>query len=440
MPVRQARTHVEVRSAAEIENVSRAQLSDPLWAYNTQASDPSKAFLASLFVATSATTIERMGSSARLRAQMWSPQASEYVWVEPVDEPNHELCRLLNEPVKQWSQKRWLSTIILDLLTGGETYLEKIRASALGISQSVPGMGLPGRLYPWHRGEMHVHRASTGRRAPEEYQLLNAPDRDRLPLTDVIPVLLPRPGDRYRGMGPTEYASPEAQADQAARTWQTNSYHNRARPDLAFTFHQTMNGQQSTEVQEYIRENWGGIENAGVPIGFGNLADVKMLGFNAAEMDFVQSRDQIRKFVAAAFGVPSVFQDVSGSTYANLAVAQNVLWDHTIRPMLDVVVDALNINLAPEYGGQYRIAADVQKIDAQLPVEEAKWKIVEKMAAHGVPMSQINDRLQLGLKPYPGWNHSYRRTNTVRVVEDEGDDTATQPSTPDNEDVIDAET
>jgi len=441
---------VVLKSAAEVvESLDQHDSREPLWAFNVNTHTPTNALNASTWVSACTGLISKLGAGVRLRVK----QGDAYL---PTNTPRgaNPLHDLINEPVQGWSQQMWTQTVTYYMLLQGSAYLKKDRATITGQSATVDlgipgGTGLPAQLWPFHEGEVVAERENLKRRRVIGYRIANEPwqlgnsrgGRSLTPLSEVVHCRFVRPGEHHRGYAPTEAAAPEAEADQNARRWQAESFKNRAIPDLAFIFDKQLTREQQQSAYDHIKTAWAGAFNARKPMVMGGIVDAKPLGFNAKEMDFTASRDQLMKWICALYNVPTVLFDAAGSTFSNLEVAQYLVWQFAVLPMLDLIAGALNTSLVPEFGDPNQsLAWDTSHVDALLPILRIKSEIATGLRDLGMPMSQINEKLDMGLDGWAHWDLPIIPSGYVAlaslaqpVQETSNDSTSTAPGdAPDN--------
>jgi len=126
-------------------------------------------------------------------------------------------------------------------------------------------------------------------------------------------------------------------------------------------------------------------------------------------MDFIKSRIQNKRDIAAAFGVdPWWIGDREHSSYNNVAEARRSLYEDTVLPLLDDVQAMVNLRLVPLYQQDgLAIGYDTSGVAAMRNDYGMKVDQAQKLFSMGVPVSQISERLELGIEEFPGWDNSY---------------------------------
>ena len=86
------------------------------------------------------------------------------------------------------------------------------------------------------------------------------------------------------------------------------------------------------------------------PIVLSGGVDVKRLGANHSEMEFIAALQWSVEEVSRAFGVPKVFlSEFEDATLANVRTMEQFLWRNTIIPELKMLEDGINHRLAPHF-------------------------------------------------------------------------------------------
>jgi len=325
------------------------------------------------------------------------------------DEPaprGDPLVELLRRPAPKWSYNRFAQSSALYQVLTGSVFWQKVRPRAGGFpSQLVNGKKAPRELWTFGEDSYSAKTADEGLPVLTGYEGLNGASEHAL---DVIQSLFIRPGYGFEGegLGPAEAGQGETETDIAAALWQKSTLANRAVPDGVLKLQKlpTTTPQYDAVVKK-LEEAWTGALNAGRPLVLGQEVDWMALARSAVEMDLQNGRVQTRQSILAPIGVPPVLVgDLSKATYNNYETALLSFWTLTVLPLHDNWLDALNTELAPEFGPGYEIRADRSQVDGLLPLVRARWELSGIMAAQGVSLEERNRILRLGLEPSPGWS------------------------------------
>jgi HK97 family phage portal protein len=127
----------------------------------------------------------------------------------------------------------------------------------------------------------------------------------------------------------------------------------------------------------------------------------KEMSLSPKEMDFIGIKNSSARDIALAFGVPPQLLGIPGdNTYANLQEARLALWEQTILPGLQGLVDALNNWLAPMFSDALVLGYDAEAIPAMTIKRDALWQRVGGASF----LSDDEKRRMLGLGAVEGSN------------------------------------
>lgn len=188
------------------------------------------------------------------------------------------------------------------------------------------------------------------------------------------------PINDWYGLSPIEAASYSIDQHNEASKWNQSMLQNGARPsgalivkgngdDSAF-----LTDEQFTRLKKQLNEEFAGTENAGKPLLLEGGLEWMEMSLSPSEMNFLEMKNSCARDIALAFGVPSQLLGIPGdNTYSNLTEARLSMWEETIIPMIDNVVDALNKWLVPMFDDNIGLYYDKDKITALYSRQENYW-------------------------------------------------------------------
>lgn len=188
------------------------------------------------------------------------------------------------------------------------------------------------------------------------------------------------PINDWYGLSPIEAASYSIDQHNEASKWNQSMLQNGARPsgalivkgngdDSAF-----LTDEQFTRLKKQLNEEFAGTENAGKPLLLEGGLEWMEMSLSPADMNFLDMKNSCARDIALAFGVPSQLLGIPGdNTYSNLTEARLSMWEETIIPMIDNVVDALNKWLVPMFDDNIGLYYDKDKITALYSRQENYW-------------------------------------------------------------------
>jgi HK97 family phage portal protein len=216
------------------------------------------------------------------------------------------------------------------------------------------------------------------------------------------------PGNPYWGVGDLFAAARTVDTDNEAQDTQKISMQNRAVPDGVFVNENITTVPQWEEARRQIRENYLNKDNKRTPWVMSGQTKWYQMSLSPVEMDFIASRIQNVRGIAAAFGIdPWWLGDREHSTYNNVAEARKALYEDCGIPLLDDIKSTLNLKIAPLYGEDITIDYDLSGITALRDDFGKKVEQAKGLWSMGVPFDQINETLSLGFNEFEGWDLSY---------------------------------
>jgi len=219
----------------------------------------------------------------------------------------------------------------------------------------------------------------------------------------VIHVRLVDPANPWWGMAPLKAASMTADTDRAAIQWNYEAMKNRAVPDFLVSPDENMTLEQHEQFVTAMRRSLQGAMNARNPMVLSGKAAVHKLGFNSAEMDFLDTRRFNRESICAVFRTPVpliIFDQQGGSLSNNVSPVYRFFWEQNMVPMVNKILESYNQILIPYYdktkGKKLRIVADYEQIPAMATTLLDKAKTALVLSQIGIPFKHINKRLKMG--------------------------------------------
>lgn len=157
------------------------------------------------------------------------------------------------------------------------------------------------------------------------------------------------------------------------------------------------------EIERFLerwQERFSTPEKAHSPVVLGEGLEMKHVGLNHRDMEFVAALSWSVEEVSRAFGVPKVFlSEFEDATLANVRTMEQFLWRNTIIPELTLFEDVMNRRLAPhfnEFPGQLEVRFDLTQIEAIQESQSDRAARLTNLVASGV-ISVQEARRDLGL-------------------------------------------
>lgn len=280
----------------------------------------------------------------------------------------HPLVELLQQPNKIQGGADFLETLVAFRLITGNSYAEVIDAN-----------GVPKELWPWAPFNMRVV-AQDGSFLPAGYiwsdgKVDAAWEYDEISgRCDLLHWKTFNPMNHHIGMSPIASAAYSVDQHNEAGRWNMSMLQNSAQPSGVLQTEETLTDAQFQQIRQRL-EQQSGPGNAREKMILEGGLSWQQLSLSPRDMDWLDGRKVAAQDIAGAFGVPLQVVPLEGSqTFANYEQARASLYEDTIIPLLDNLLDELNRWLVPRYGNpNVRIQYDLDRIPALEPRRQARW-------------------------------------------------------------------
>jgi HK97 family phage portal protein len=300
--------------------------------------------------------------------------------------PEHPLQKLIDTPNPGTSWLEVMYEVSQQLDLAGNAYLSEIKAGVNGYPTQL--WLLPSQYIKIKPGNVElIDRYEYQETSSTKFQIM---------ADDMIQLKLPNPNSRYFGQPTLMAAGRATDIDRESGIWQKNSLENRGVVDLHFEVPDTMQPDQIDALKLRIKEKQTGSANAREPLI--SSGKIHQLGQNAVEMDFVESRKAVWSEICAVFGMSmSVLGFTENVNLANGSEQQKALWVNSIIPMLELIKQQLNAQLASEFDNVI-LDYDLSNIEALQQNFSEKLSNAESLYRMGYTSAAINRRLELGFE------------------------------------------
>lgn len=303
---------------------------------------------------------------------------------EPVD--NHPLNALLKVPNPEMQPNSVKKLMIQHLQLAGSCYLKKVKVGKKTVE-----------LWPLFPDKIAPVPSTRPGKLLESYQYNSYAGLENFLPEDVIHIKYDDPENPLKGISPLEAASKEVDIAVSQAKWNKSSFDNRGNPDGILSFEGDLSVDQCNEIEQSIRDKRTGTDNAHKIWVMNGGAKFTEMSQNSKEMDFIKSAMLVRETICAVFGVPPQLVGImDSSTFNNLDVTERIFWQQTMVSILLMICDALTWGFRDELDG-YLIKPDLNSIKALEESLDNRVKVGKDLFGMGVPVSEINDRLKLGL-------------------------------------------
>jgi HK97 family phage portal protein len=304
----------------------------------------------------------------------------------------HPLMKLLSRPNSRQTGADLIEQCAGYLLVSGNAYLERV--SVLDEVRE---------LHALRPDRMKVIPGSEGWAEAYEYRAGGAAVRFSMSETPapILHLTLFNPLDDHYGMSPLEAAKASLDVHNAASAWNKALLDNAARPSGALVYSAAggnLSDEQFERLKNELEAHYQGAANAGRPLLLEGGLDWKGLSLSPKDMDFVEAKHIAAREIALSFGVPPMLLGIPGdNTYSNYAEANRAFYRQTVVPLVTRIASALGNWLGESFGGNLRLAPDLDEVPALSIEREALWKRVGEASF----LSDDEKRAAAGYEPLP---------------------------------------
>ena len=269
--------------------------------------------------------------------------------------------------------------------------------------------GTPVELWPIKPDRIYPMINEDGTIDNYKYRPQNQANEITIPVEEIIHFQFVDPSNFNWGMSPLQAAAKVVDTDIAAVSHNKQLLDNSAISSGAFTYNDNLTRQQWEEARERVREH---MKNPGLPWILGNDAKWNQTGFSVEDLQILEQRKFSMYEIHAAFDVdPLLTGAPDASSRANKTEAKKEFWQDNIIPYLDSLKQGLEANLLVHWDNshavqtgehQLRLNYDTSGISALREDFTEKVNNAQKLWQMGVPLNQVNSRLDLGFDDIPG--------------------------------------
>lgn len=357
----------QMSSRAYFQEVGKAVWMDRCYEQFAQ-----EAYLKNVIAHRAITTISVAASSVPLKLFMQTNKGRTQV-------TNHEILSLISKPNPTQSGKEFLESIYTYRQISGNAYilavvtksknrpveLYALRPDRVSI---IPGDNLLPKAYRYQVGQEVV-----------EYPVDQITGRSQ-----ILHIKNFHPLSDWYGMSSIEAAAYSIDQHNQAGEWNQALLQNGARPSGAIIVKgasgapSSLTDKQYRDLKNMIDDAFAGPKNAGRPLLLEGGLEWQEMSLTPKDMDFIESKHSSARDVALALGMPPQLLGIPGdNTYSNLQEARLALWEQTIIPMMENVVEHMSNWLTSFYPQDLELKYDIDNISALSARREEVWRRVE---------------------------------------------------------------
>ncbi|CAK8163385.1 HK97 family phage portal protein [Candidatus Xenohaliotis californiensis] len=302
---------------------------------------------------------------------------------------NHPVLKILKNPNNLLSGMDFIENLVSHMLIGGGAYILKI-----GLDDKNPvELHL---LHPNNTVTLVKNDEIIGYEYHYNKKCMNYYINNDNGDCDVLHIKSFHPTNDTAGLSSMNVAMTSINQYQYATEWNCSLLKNSARPSGALIvknkFNDTLTEEQFDRIKEQISDLYSGSSNSGRPVLLEGGLEWKEMSVSPKEMDFVEIKNSAARDIALSFGVPPQMLGIPGdNTYSNLIEARLALWEQTILPLTDKILNGLSRWLLNDKNLMFSYNKD--KISALSPRREKLWSYINNASF----MSNQEKREALGL-------------------------------------------
>lgn len=294
-----------------------------------------------------------------------------------VQQRYHLLLKLLDHPNSNMSKAEFMESMICYRLISGNSYVMML------------GADKPNELHLLRPDRVEIIKGQYNMPLGYRYKVNNKIQdfmvNQYTGRSQILHLRTFNPLDDWYGLSPLEAASYSIDQHNQAGAWNQAMLQNGARPSGALIATMNKDGsggkldfEQYERLKSQIDDLYTGSANAGRPLLLEGGLEWKEMGVSPRDMDFINSKHSSARDIALAFGVPPQLLGIPGdNTYSNLVEARLALWEQTILPTLDNILDNLNRWLVPCFGPDLQLTYNKDSIEVLTLKREKLWRYVE---------------------------------------------------------------
>lgn len=289
---------------------------------------------------------------------------------------HHPLLTLLKRPNPLQGHNTFFEALISYLLLSGNSYIEAVFPA---------NETTPAELYALRPDRVHVVPGNGG--FPMAYEYVVGSARRRIlidPLTGNSPILhlrLFHPLDDWHGLSPLEAARQSTDLHNTVVQHNISILQNGGRPSGALVVKSQygLTEAQRQQLRSDLSRIYSGDQNAGKIMVLEGEFEWKEMGLSPKDLDFIEGKNLSAREISQAFGVPPMLVGILGdATFSNYREARLHLWEDTVLPLLESILNQLNTWMTALYGKNLILTYDPDAIPALAPKREAVWERIGK--------------------------------------------------------------
>lgn len=380
---------LEAKVSAAGTAIVATQLGSPVWSKRNFAQFADEGFIRNAIAFRCIELIA--GSGAAIPLALFDKRSKKEV-------EEHDLLKLMNRPAPNKTGAELIQSVISYAKIAGNSYIEAVGPTTRKAA--------PQELYSLRPDRMRIIPGNGGIEAGFEYEANGVVVKWQTdPISGYSPILHLRnfhPLDDWYGLSAMEPAAYSIDRHNESGAHNMAVLQNGAVPSGALAMKPvTINGQAVSAPQDIIekaekrlKEQYSGAKNAGRPFVLGGNVEWMTFGQSMEELQLTESKLDAARDICTAFGVPFILLVPGQSTYNNNREAKLALYEETVMPTMDWLLDHLNNWLSPQFGDNLELRCDYDSVEAlSIRREEKRKTFVEMYKEKLVTRTEVREAL-----------------------------------------------
>ena len=303
---------------------------------------------------------------------------------------DHPLQRLLDRPNDVWDGGQLLRTVESRLALWGSAYVVMLRN----------GDGVPYEIWPLRPDEVHIV-AGENDRVVRGFIHESMNERVAYLPEEMLWYRRFNPMNSFSGFSSMAPARSAVDMGTEALRYNRRFYVHSAMPsDVVMTTEGGLQQEQIDQLLEMWEMRLADPDSAHRPMILSDGMDMKRLGANHSDMEFIAALQWSVEEVSRAFGVPKVFlSEFEDATLANVRTMEQFLWRNTIIPELKMLENGINHCLTPQFErftGELVVRFNLSDVEAVQESQSDRADRLATLVGAGI-MSVEEARRELGV-------------------------------------------
>ncbi len=217
---------------------------------------------------------------------------------------------------------------------------------------------------------------------------------------NLIYVQLFNPDNAARGLGPVDVVKSDLLNEASAIDYNTNFFKNFGQ--IGGFFYDTDGKARSADMQAIVnqfKQLHRGTTKAGDALGLPNGIRYEDFNKSMVEMQYLESRKDIRDRILACLGIHKALFGVTDQVNRSVSEeATRMLWIHNLKPKMIRIQEKINQVLFRNYFPQYRFEYDFSEIAELRQAAESLMSQVKLYQSLGYTTNEINVKFNLGME------------------------------------------